>query len=340
MLSKLGSRIKPGAAAFAALVLSASAVQAADQVSVAMDWIVNGTHAGYFVAKDKGYYSDAGLDVTISRGFGSGDTVKRVGTGASMFGVADTSAVIAGRSREDIPVRIVAMVYGKAPLGIIYLKTANISKPQDIMGKKIARTASGSSVVMFPAFLQANNIDRSKIEESVGDANTLLPMLMSKRVDGVLGQTVNVARYKEAAKQQNAEVETMNYSDYGLDAYGNSIIAGAAIIKDKPDVVSRFVEASLKGIAYAIQHHDEAVAIIKKAHPETDAVALKEELEAVTPIINTKEAQEKGIGTIAAVRMKKTTDIVTKVLNLKKSLTVEDVYDPRFQPKKPILAKN
>ena len=68
MLSKLGSRIKPGAAAFAALVLSASAVQAADQVSVAMDWIVNGTHAGYFVAKDKGYYTEENLDVTILPG--------------------------------------------------------------------------------------------------------------------------------------------------------------------------------------------------------------------------------------------------------------------------------
>jgi len=257
-----------------------------------------------------------------------------------MFGVADSSAVIAGRARENIPVRIVSMVYQKAPLGIIYLKSSNISKPQDIMGKKIARTASGSSVVMFPAFLQENNIDRSKIKETVGDANTLLPLLMSKRVDGVLGQTVNVARYKEAAKHQNATVEMMNYSDYGLDVYGNSIIVDTTVIKEKPKVVSRFIKASLKGIAYALQHPAEAVAIVKKAHPETDAVALREELDAVTPIINAKEAQEKGIGTIADARMKKTIEIVTKVLDLKKNLAVGGVYDSRFQPKTPVLIKN
>jgi NitT/TauT family transport system substrate-binding protein len=320
--------------------MSASVARAADQVSVAMDWIVNGTHAGYFVAKEKGYYRDVHLDVAISRGFGSGDTVKRVGTGASTFGVADTSAVIAGRAREDIPVRIVSMVYGKAPLGIIYLKSSHISKPQDIVGKKIARTASGSSVVMFPAFLQANGIDRSKIKETVGDANTLLPLLMSRRVDGVLGQTVNVARYKEAAKHQDAVVETMNYSDYGLDVYGNSIIAGTQVIKERPEVIARFVEASLKGIAYALAHPDEAVAIVKKAHPEADAVALKEELEAVTPIINTKEAQKDGIGVIAENRMKKTINVVTEVLKLKKNLSVGDVYSSQFQPKKPILAEN
>jgi NitT/TauT family transport system substrate-binding protein len=330
---------KRAGVALASLAIGASIAQAADKVSVAMDWIINGTHAGFFIAQAKGYYSDTGLDVTISRGFGSGDTVKRAATGAAMLGVADTSSVIEARAREDVPVRVVAMMYNRAPLGIIYLKSSGIRRPKDLEGKKIARTAAGSSVVMFPAFLEANGIDRTKLEQTIGNANTMLPLLMSGKVDAVLGQTVNVARYQEAAKQQNAVVETMNYSDYGLDVYGNAIIAGTAVIADKPDVIARFVAASLKGTAYALEHPDEAVAMIKKAHPEADAVALKEELDAVTPIIDTSESQEKGIGYIAKERMQRTVDVVTMTLGLKKGLKVSDVYDPKFQPQAPIVVK-
>jgi NitT/TauT family transport system substrate-binding protein len=326
--------------AAAATIFCGSAANAADQVSIAMDWIINGTHAGFFAAQAKGYYEAAGLDVTISRGFGSGDTVKRVASGASMLGVADTSSVIEARANENVPVEIVSGIYGKAPLGLIYLKSSGIQKPKDLEGKAIARTAAGSSVVMFPAFLEANGIDRSKIRETVGNADTELPLLMSGRVDAVLGQTVNVARYIEAAKQQNATVETMNYSDYGLDVYGNSIIAKADIIKDRPAVLSRFVEATLKGFAYALEHPDEAVAMIKQAHPEADVAALKKELELVTPMINDDEAQKKGIGYVSDARMKKTIEVVTAALNLKPGLTVSDVYDQQFQPKSPIVAKN
>lgn len=332
--------VKFAAIAATALAVSGSAARAADQVSVAMDWIINGTHAGFFVAQAKGYYRAAGLEVTISRGFGSGDTVKRVASGASMFGVADASSVIEARANENVPVEIVSMIYGKAPLGLIYLGSSGIHKPKDLEGKTIARTAAGSSVVMFPAFLAANRIDRSKIQETVGNADTELPLLMSGRVAAVLGQTVNVARYIEAAKQENATVETMNYSDYGLDVYGNSLIAGNDIVEKQPAVVSRFVEASLKGFAYALAHRDEAVAIIKKAHPETDVVALKEELDAVVPIINSPEAQAKGIGYISDERMQKCIAIVTAALKLKNQLQVGGLYDPRFQPKSPIMVKN
>ena len=115
---------------------------AQEKVSLAVDWILNGTHAGYFIAQEKGFYKEKGLDVSISRGFGSGDTIKRVATGSVDFGIADTGAVIAARSNDDIPVRIVAMVYDKATLGLIYLKQSGITKPKDLEGRTIARSAS------------------------------------------------------------------------------------------------------------------------------------------------------------------------------------------------------
>ena len=213
------------AAAAAAVLAAPAAAKAADEVKFSLDWVLNGTHAGYFTALAKGYYRDAGLDVTISRGFGSGDTVKRVGSGAATFGVADTGTVIASIANEDIPVRIVAMIYQKATLGLIYLEASGIKKPQDLEGRTIGRSASGASVTMFPGFLKANNIERSKIHEVVVDGATYLPLLLSRKVDAVLEQSVQLGHFKKAAAAQGQTAIAMRYSDYGLAAYGNAIIA-------------------------------------------------------------------------------------------------------------------
>lgn len=323
--------------AVAALSIASGTALAADKVSFAFDWIVNGTHAGYFVAKSKGYYRDAGMDVDLSRGFGSGDTVKRVGAGAATFGVADASVVIAARANEDIPVRMVAVVFGKAPLGVIYLAESGIKGPKDLAGRTIGRSASGSSVNMFPGFLKANGVERSSMREMVADANTLLPMLMSRRVDAVLGQTVNIGRYKKMAEQQGMTAMGMNYADFGLEAYGNAIIADAKTIETQPDLVKRFVEASMKGVAYALANPDEAAATVKQIQPEADLEVMKEELAELRGIVLTDEVKTNGVGYASPRRMGANIDMVTDALSLKRKLTVEDVYAAQFQPKPPIL---
>lgn len=318
-------------------ILSTGSAKAADSVTLALDWIVNGTHAGYFVADAKGYYREAGMDVSLSRGFGSGDTVKRIGAGAAMFGIADTSTIITSVANEDIPVQIVAMVFGKAPLGVIYLAESGIKQPSDLAGKKIARSASGSSVVMFPGFLKANGLDRSSMEEVVADANTLLSLLMSRRVDAVLGQTINLGRYQEVAEEQDLTAAGMNYSDHGLEAYGNAIIANSETIQQNPDLVRRFVKASMQGIAYAIANPDEAIAIMKQAHPEIDADAAKEELIELYSFATSGEAEVKGIGYIDPERMAATLATVKSALPLKREPALEEIFTSEFLPKEAIL---
>jgi NitT/TauT family transport system substrate-binding protein len=261
-----------------------------------------------------------------------------VGTGAATFGVADTSVVVSARANEEIPVRIVAMAYGKSPLGIIYLKESGIKTPKDLVGKTIGRTASGSSVTMWPAFLAANGIDRASVKETVADANALLPLLLSRRIDAVLGQTVNIGRFKALGEKQGLTAVGMDFADFGLEAYGNAIIANTKTIQESPDVVRRFVEASVKGLAYAVDHPDEALAILKKAVPEVDTDAARDELTAMKPIVLTDEVRKNGVGYASEKRMQATIDSVEGALKLKRKVTVADVFDPRFLPKQPVMA--
>src|SRR5579875_20498 len=325
----------------AALMLAGPApAQSAEDVSCTFDWVVNGTHAGYYVAEDKGYYKDAGLNVTLSRGFGSGDTIKRVGSGASTFGIADTAAVIAARANEDIPVRIVAMVYQKATLGLIYIDKSGIKSPKDLEGRAVGRSASGASVNMFPAFLKANNVDRSKIKEVVVDAATFLPLLMSGRVDAVLEQSVNAGRFKEAAAKEGLKAITMPYADFGLDTYGNAIIVNPKTIAEKPEGVRRFVEASLKGIAYAFAHPEEALSIERKTNPELDAKSAMDELVVMKQVSVTDDVRKHGLGAISEAKMTATRDVVTKALGLKRVVPLQEIYTTDFLPKRPIEPSN
>lgn len=314
------------ATAIASIIGLARPAAAADDVSFAMDWIINGAHAGYFAGVEKGYYRDEGLNVTISRGFGSGDTVKRLAAGRADFGVADTSALITALANDGVPVRAVAMVYDKASLGIIYIKESGIKTPKDLEGRSIARSASGASVNMFPGFLAVNNIDRGKIKEVVVDGANFLPLMMSRQVDGVLEQSINIGRFRRQAEAQKLTVEPMRYSDFGLLTYGNAIMASEATTRAKPDLIKRFLRATVRSLEYAFDNPDEAVAIMRKQSPEVDPEIGKEELVAIRDLALTDHARKQGLGVIDAAQMTQTRDIVVKALSLKREVPIGEIY--------------
>ena len=320
------------AAAFATLPAAAE-----EAVALALDWVVNGTHSPYFIAREKGFYKEVGLDVNISRGFGSGDTIKRVASKSAQIGVADTGAIIASRANDDVPVRIVAMIYDHATLGLIYLAESGIKAPKDIEGRTIGRTASGASVNMFPGFLKANGIDRSKIREVVVDGATFAPLLLSGQVDAVLEQSINIGKFRRAAAQQGKTARAMSYADFGLEAYGNALIVNPDTLREKPELVRRFVAASLKGMVYAFDHPEEAIAALRKSNPEVDAGAAMDELVTLKEMDTTAGVRKSGLGTIDVPRLEKTRDIVTEALSLKRKVSIEDIYAPGYLPKTPVV---
>jgi NitT/TauT family transport system substrate-binding protein len=312
------------------------AASAQEPVTLALDWVVNGTHAGYFIARDKGYYKDAGLDVTISRGFGSGDTVKRVASKSALIGVADTGAIIASRANDDIPVRIVAMMYDRATLGLIYLAESGIKAPRDIEGRAIGRSASGATVNMFPGFLKVNNIDRTKIREVVVDGATFAPLLLSGKVDAVLEQSINIGKFRRAAEAQGKTARAMSYAQFGLEAYGNALIVHPATLSEKPDTVRRFVAATLKGFAYAFDNPGEAIITIRKTNPEIDAGSAMDELQTLKEMETAADVRKHGLGAISVPRLEKTRDNVTEALSLKKKVAIPDLYAAGYLPKTPV----
>lgn len=315
-----------------AVVLTFAQARAEDNVKLALNWLISGKNAPYFVAQEKGFYKAAGLNVTISRGNGSGDTVKRIAVGESDFGLADTATVISAQSNDNSPVKLVGMMFAKSSISILYSKQAGISKPSDLIGKKLGRSAAGASVNMFPAFLKANKIERSKINEVVVSPSTFLALLLSKQVDAVLDQSSYLGRYRKGAAGSGVTIDAFRFADYGLDLYGDGIIVQNSLIQKNPDLIKRFMAATLKGSAYSFAHPDEAIDILRKTNPEIDHQIGEEELIDTKELAMTDEVAKHGLGYIDAGHMTRTQQIVIEGLNLKKKIPLEQIYTLNFLP--------
>jgi NitT/TauT family transport system substrate-binding protein len=295
---------------------------AADKVTFVTDFGFNGRHAYYYVALEKGYYAKQNLDVQIVRGQGSADAVKQVAAGTAQIGFADSGAVILGRGNDQIPVKLVAMVYAKPPHAIYVLKDSGIAKPKDLEGKKIADTAFSAVPKLFDAYAKAAKIDGSKVTWLVASSDTLPGMLTTGRADGIGQFIVGEPLLAKAAAPK--QVLALPYADAGLDLYGNGIIASDNLIKSNPDLVRRFVAATMQGLKDAIADPLEAGNIMHKHHRQVEPDIAAGE----TRLVGTLTAQPLGV--LEPQRVKQTLEIVAGAYALKHSVTPDDIYAPGF----------
>jgi NitT/TauT family transport system substrate-binding protein len=298
---------------------------AADKITFVTDFGLYGRHAYYFVAIEKGYYAAENIDIDIVRSQGSAAAVKQVASNTAQFGFADAFAVVLGRANDDIPIKLVAMIYPKSPHAIYVLKDSGIAKPQDFEGKTVADTAFSSIPKLFATYAKAAGFDPGKTKWVAANSDALPGMLSTKRVDGVGQYTVGEALLAAAAAPQ--QVVGFQYADAGLDYYSNGLVASDAIIHDNPDLVRRFVKATLRGLKTAMADPQAAAEIMHKFHPEIDTAIAAGEMAKVKDL-----ATQQVLGAIDPVRVQKTIDIVAATYPLQKSVSPPDVYAPGFLP--------
>ena len=319
-------KIAAGAFALAALI-AASRAQADDSVSLITDFGYNGRHAYFFVALDKGYYKAAGLDVKILRGQGSVDAIRQTGANNATFGFADAGSLVLARGNDHIPVKLAAIVYAKPPEGIFCREDTGIRKPKDLEGVSIANPPGGATVDMFPIYAKAAGIDAAKVKWVVAGSDALPAMLATNKVPCVGQFVVGEALLQRQAAPQ--KLIRFGFADVGLTFYGNGIVATDATFATKPDLVKRFVAATIHGMKDAFANPEEAAEILHKYHREIDTGIGAAETRAVAEL-----AQVKGqpLGMIDQARIKETIDVVNSAFKLKSPVGVNEMYVPGFVP--------
>ena len=156
---------------FGAMLLAAAAVPPAAQaveINFTTDFGFYGRQAYFYVAYDKGYYKPEGIDLNILRGQGSIDAIKKVASGAAKIGFADAGALVLARGNDDIPVKLLAIVYASPPHAVFALADSGIKAPKDLEGKTLADSAFSAIPLIFKAYAPAAGIDVTKGQMDFG----------------------------------------------------------------------------------------------------------------------------------------------------------------------------
>jgi NitT/TauT family transport system substrate-binding protein len=325
-------RITIALAVFLVYLFAAGSASAMDKVKFALDWIPYGKHAMYYVSIDKGFWKDAGLDVQMTRGFGSGDTVKRIASGTDDFGFASVGNMIAAKSR-GAELKMVGMIHDKTLETVATLVGNKITKPSDLEGKKIGSPEANASRVIFPAFANINKFDNKKVTWVNMTVPATTPSLLAGRVDAILIFYTEKPTVDAASKKVGKKPLYMLYADHGMATYGNGLLVSEKTLKDKPDLVKRFLAATYKGIAWSVENPQEAVDIFIKHNPAISPDLARKHFDIAVDSLLSANALKEGIGHMTKDRMVFTNDLITTHMKLPKKTAVEDVFTNEYLPK-------
>lgn len=297
------------------------------KVIMHLDFLVNGYHAPFYLANEKGWYKSAGLSVTIRPGRGTSDSIKNVGTGQAQFGFPGFGAVVKAIA-QGIPITAVAAFSQTVPAGIISFADKPIKKPKDLEGKSIAVAPFGATAMLMPAFAKKNGVDLAKVRIQTYNFGAMVPSFLTGKVDSTVGYVFGEF-HAATKKSPNRKVIFLAMSDWGIDAYSNGIIVNNDFMKANPKAVEAFVTISLRSLAYTLKNIDEAIAATAK-HTETPAATLKEQLILAIRNFDTPQARKLGWGVMNNAKWKATQDIQVEFNKQKKRIPLNTIYTNRF----------
>jgi NitT/TauT family transport system substrate-binding protein len=324
------------AGAVLAMFACAPQVYAQTAVKFALDWRFEGPAAAYLVAIEKGFYKAEGLDVTIDPGTGSVESINRIASGQYEMAFGDINSLIKFRDNpENAKVKAVAMIYNTPAFAIVSVKSKGIAKPKDLEGKILGAPAPDGAYAQWPIFVKVNGIDASKVKiENVGFP-VREPMLAKGDVDAITGFSFSSFMNLKAQNIPADQIVVMMMRDYGLDLYGNVLMANPKFATEKPDAVKGFVRATIKGWQETIKSPEAAVkAVIAKNQIANEAVELERLKMAIDQNVVTKEVEANGFGAIDMARLSKSIDQLGEAFAYKNKPKAEDIFDAQFLPAK------
>jgi NitT/TauT family transport system substrate-binding protein len=233
--------------------------QAITVVRVSMGYIPNFQYAPFYVALEKGFFAEEGLQVIMDYGTEE-DAVKKIASGTADFGTSSGDSIILARS-NGIPVKYVMRWYNGWPTAIFSLKDKNITKPEDLVGKTVGIPGPfGANWVAYQALLAKQGIDPKSINvQMIGF--TQAAAVSQGQVDAAAGYAVNEPLQLKA---QGLEVNVINVSDY-VKLVPIGMFTSEQYIADHPDITEKFVRGLLRGIQATLDDKDFALEAVIRA---------------------------------------------------------------------------
>ena len=248
-----------GTAAAIIAATSTLAARADDDVRLRLNWMYYGSHAGFALGKDKGFYKEQGINLDIRSGNGSGSAHRLVANGDSQFDYGSCASMV-NLAAKGAPLVSIGVIDAMGTEAILVKPDAGVKTIADLKGKTILTTANAGVNTFFPLVLKNAGLAEGDIKV----VNVAESALVSSYLQGSGGAVGILGGFDD----KPAEIKTAGgkdplifaYSDFGVNQVGYCIATHADTIKNMPDLVKRFMAATLKAYKETEKNPDAAVA--------------------------------------------------------------------------------
>jgi NitT/TauT family transport system substrate-binding protein len=294
--------------------------QPPDEITVQLKWVHQAQFAGLYVAQEQGYYAEENLKVTFVEGGPGIDHIESVASGQADFGAGSAAEMIVSRS-QGMPVVAIAVILRRSPVVFVTLADSGIDSPDDFLGR-VAAIGGTPSEIEFQAMLTrlGMDIDQVDIVPNIYDYSTFY----AGEVDIV--QTYSTSGLIRI-RQAGYEVNLIWPGDYGIHMYADTLITTDEMIAQNPELVERFLRATLRGWNKAIEDTDAAIAATMEYALEADIETQTQMMDASVPLIHTGEDQ---IGWMRAEVWQGMRDILLEQGILDEPVDLDTVYTMEF----------
>jgi NitT/TauT family transport system substrate-binding protein len=304
---------------------------AAQDVRIMLDWLIQGTHAPFFIAETKGYYKAEGLNVSIDSGKGATNVAVAVAGGAYQFGMVDVPTLINFNAKNPkTPLVAVYIYFDSNPLAIVSRKSAGINEPADLNGKKVAG-GPGTAVYDTINLLTKSSPD-IKINWVPVSPALFAPMLLRGEVDGIGGFINSMVPAALEAGLKREDISALRYSDFGVNLYGMALVTSRQYADASAATVKGVIKAVNRGLLDTIANPDEGLKILKARDLMMNLDIEKIRLGIALELINTPHVAKDGLSSVTEERLQKTIDDIVRVNKIDKAPTRADIYDDKFLP--------
>lgn len=312
-----------------------AAAAAADKIKFQLDWIIEGKHVPFFVARDKGFFEKNGLDVTLLEGKGSANSATFVDAGQAEYSYGDLLTAVQVMSKGGKNRAIgVGMTFNGG--GFIFLEGSGIKTPKDLEGKSFGTNPGDFAYVLLPAVAAASGFDHNKVAIKTMEPAVRTPALFEGKIDIMSGTNgSSIQRMAVLGKRQGKQIKYLFFGDMGLETYGHVLQAREDRLKNNPDQVKRVVSAVFDAWAWALKNRKEAFEIFMKANPQKDREISLAQMEAGLDDVVDQEAKQQALGYMKEAMMKKSVDTANKYFKLSPAVEYKMTFTNQFIPKKP-----
>lgn len=269
-----------------------------DEVTLQLKWLHGAQFAGFYMADTNGYYAEENIVVEMRPGGFDVADIDEVVSGNAHFGLQPGNSLLASRDAGQ-SLKAVAAIFQINPTAYFSLAELGIEKPADMAGRRVGYNETD---LLLPAVLHSAGLSLDDIETYPATFD-LTPLLEGK-ADVWVGYVTTAVLTLQA---QGYDLNIIRAYDYGAFIYSDLLFTTDDLIENNPDLVERFVRASLRGWAYALEHPDEAVDAILQFNPEMERERAQAELLATVPLITTPQS---GLGEMEALVWQTTHDIM------------------------------